>query len=85
MIKLKSGKAAGESGILPEMVRAMCCDGDSAEMLVELVRDVWEEACVPADWSDAVLIPIPKKGDLSECDKWRGICSSGYCWEGGCA
>ena len=72
-MKLKSGKAAGESGILPEMVKAMCCDGDCLEMLVELVRDVWEEGCVPADWSDAVLIPISKKGDLSECDNWRGI------------
>jgi len=28
---------------------------------------------VPRDWSDAVLIPIPKKGDLSSCDNWRGI------------
>ena len=55
------------------MVKAMCCDGDCVEMLVELVRDVWEEGCVPADWSDAVLIPFPKKGDLSDCDNWRGI------------
>ena len=28
---------------------------------------------VPSDWSDAVLIPIPKKGDLSHYDNWRGI------------
>jgi hypothetical protein len=24
-------------------------------------------------WSDAVLVPISKKGDLSNCDNWRGI------------
>ena len=35
--------------------------------------DVWREGGVPADWSDAVLIPIPKKWDLSHCDNWRGI------------
>ena len=25
------------------------------------------------DWSDALLVPIPKKGDLGKCDNWRGI------------
>ena len=25
------------------------------------------------DCRDAILIPIPKKGDLSHCDNWRGI------------
>ena len=34
---------------------------------------VWRECKDPADWCDAVLVPIPKKGDLSSCDKWRGI------------
>ena len=43
MIKLKSEMGAGESGILPEMVKAMCCDGDCVEILVEFVRDVWAE------------------------------------------
>lgn len=28
---------------------------------------------MPKDWSDALLVPIPKKGDLSKCDNWRGI------------
>ena len=24
-------------------------------------------------WRDASLVPVPKKGDLSSCDNWRGI------------
>ena len=24
-------------------------------------------------WRDALLVPVPKKGDLSSCDNWRGI------------
>ena len=28
---------------------------------------------MPQDWRDALLVPIPKKGDLSRCDNWRGI------------
>ena len=27
------------------------------------------------EWVDAVLIPIPKKGNLHCCDNWRGIAS----------
>ena len=25
------------------------------------------------DWQDAVVVLIPKKGDLKQCDHWRGI------------
>ena len=28
---------------------------------------------MPQAWRDAELVPIPKKGDLSLCDNWRGI------------
>ena len=41
--------------------------------LMELVHDVWRQCSVPSDWRDAILEPIPKKGDLSSCDNWRGI------------
>ena len=34
---------------------------------------VWEEHSVPQEWVDAILVPIPKKGNLQCCDNWRGI------------
>ena len=71
--KLKSGKAAGQSGILPEMIRAASYDDDFLNSLLELVQLVWREGKVPQDWIDAILVPIPKKGDLKNCDNWRGI------------
>ena len=37
------------------------------------MHDVWRTDEVPRDWCDAILVPIPKKGDLSSCDNWRGI------------
>ena len=40
---------------------------------LSLVHRVWREGRVPQAWCDAELIPIPKKGDLSLCDNWRGI------------
>ena len=25
------------------------------------------------DWRDALIVPVPKKGDLQFCDNWQGI------------
>ena len=71
--KLHTGKAAGLSGILPEMVKAACGNADFFNHLLELTTAIWNEEQVPQDWVDAVLISIPKKGDLFNCDNWRGI------------
>ena len=37
------------------------------------MEQIWEGGCVVDDWKDAVVVPIPKKGDLRHCDNWRGI------------
>ena len=33
----------------------------------------WEKEETPAEWKEGYLIKIPKKGDLSRCDNFRGI------------
>ena len=71
--KLQNGKAAGKSGILPEMVKAGCCNDNFLNIMLDLVCKVWQEKEVPKEWADAVLVPIPKKGDLGQCDNWRGV------------
>ena len=73
ILKIKNGKASGESGILPEMLKAASYGDGFMSRLLELVHDVWKAGSVPSDWRDAILIPIPKKGDLTNCDNWRGI------------
>ena len=25
------------------------------------------------DWKDTEIVPIPKKGDIRNCDNWKGI------------
>ena len=62
------GKAGGNSGILPEMVKV--CSDELLQYLVQTFGSVWEKA-VPQDWHDALLVPVPKKGDLSLCDDWE--------------
>ena len=68
---LSNGKAAGSSSILPEMVKVNC--NLFYQRLFTLIRTVWDAGVVPQDWVDAEIVPIPKKGDLSHCDNWRGI------------
>ena len=57
----------------------MACFGDECEETIGvgfgfgLEHDVRKEKSVPSDWSDAIRILIPKKGDLSHCINWRGI------------
>ena len=41
--------------------------------MLELIQGIWSEGEVVADWKNADVIPIPKKGDLQHCDNWRGI------------
>ena len=55
------------------MIRAACCKEEFLGMLLELVHEVWKEGSALKDWVDAVLVPIPKKGDLTRCNNWRGI------------
>jgi len=34
---------------------------------------VWNTGKIPSDWCDGIIIPLPKKGDLRDCNNWRGI------------
>ena len=68
---LRGNKAGGKNGLLPELWK--CCGANLLEHLVELFHQVWQGGCVPQEWKDALIVPIPKKGDLSLCDNWRGI------------
>ena len=63
---LTGNRAGGSSGSLPEMVKV--CSNKLLEYLGTLFTHVWNSGSVPQDWKDALLIPVPKKGDLSLCD-----------------
>ena len=69
--KLRLRKAGGESGVIPEM---LVFGGPVLhKVLLELFQKVWSEGQVFAAWRDALVVPVPKKSDLSLCDNWRGI------------
>ena len=69
--RLKKGKAGGKTGILPGLLlfggEVMC------DRLLQIMKSAWQAGAVPRYWKDAVIVPIPKKGDLKDCDNWRDI------------
>ena len=71
MARLKSRKAGGLTGILPEVV--LCGGPVLLDGLLVLMQTVWRKSCVFQDWKDAVIVPVTKNGDFQSCDNWSGI------------
>ena len=38
-----------------------------------LFNTLWDRRKIPDDWNKDVIIKIPKKGALSDCNNWRGV------------
>jgi hypothetical protein len=63
---LRNGKAPEVDRIPAEVLKV---DPRTAtELLYPVIKRIWTE-----DWRKGILIKIPKKGNLSECNNWRGI------------
>ena len=70
--QLKSGKAAGGSGVYPEMLKA----GIAAALLWLHTQlcSIWDTGIIPTDWRRAVVFPIWKgKYDTEECNNYRRV------------
>ena len=65
------GSTGGLNGLLPDILK--CCGEPLLDYIciLTLFQTVWKERCVPAEWRDAMLVPVPKEGDLSSCDNGR--------------
>ena len=45
----------------------------SVKVLTDLFKDIWEREVIPQDWDKGLIVKLPKKGNLQNCDNWRGI------------
>nr|KAG5701644.1 hypothetical protein BaRGS_019333 [Batillaria attramentaria] len=71
MKTLKNGKAAGVDGVTAEMLRAE--ETMTPRLLAEMFQKIWEDESPPDTWKTGLIVKIPKKGNLSDCNNWRGI------------
>ena len=67
----KNNKSPGPDNIPAEILKADI--NTITEMLYELIGLIWEEEMVPMDWKVGHLVKLPKIGDLSICENYRGI------------
>ena len=65
--KLKKKKVGGVSEILPNSGLALW------DRLLSLLQDILRSDYVVDDWRNALIVTVPKKGNLQSCDNWRGI------------
>ena len=70
--KLNKGKAPGSDGLFSEL---FTFGGDHLQNILHaFLCKIWEEESVPADWKNAIMIPIFKnKGLCEDCGNYRGI------------
>ena len=69
---MKSGKAAGCSGVVVELIKTL---GITGRDMVHIVNEsIWEEATMPDDRGKSIIVPVYKpKGDPLDCGNHRGI------------
>lgn len=69
-------KAVGTDGLPMEMFKIFEKQEETENVpkfLVELFNKCWEKGEVPNEWNHGLIVPIPKKGDLTLVDNYRGI------------
>ena len=70
--KMKSGKAAGPSGIVVEMLKAAGSKG--IEFLRELIISVVKHGKIPEDWEMSYILNLFKgNGDALDRGNYRGL------------
>ena len=69
---MASGKAAGPSGIVAEMLKPV---GEAGAVEVrDLIEDIISEGCIPTDWQESFIVNLYKgKGDALNRGNYRGL------------
>ena len=68
---MKSGKASGIYGIQAELLKADLTT--ATYVMYNLFNTIWKKEEIPGDWLKGLIVKLAKKGDLGNCDNWRGI------------
>jgi hypothetical protein len=39
----------------------------------KLINSVWNKNELPVQWMESIIVPVHKKGEKTDCSKYRGI------------
>ena len=68
---LKKGKSAGVDNIPAELVKA---GGESViTTLTTICYKIWQTGEWPTQWTQSLVITLPKKGNLQQCQNYQTI------------
>ena len=72
--RMKSGKAAGPSGVLAEMLKATGEEGIGLTRDRDLVEEVFSTGVIPKDWEESIILSLYKgKGEALDRENYRGL------------
>ena len=70
--KMKTGKAAGPSGIAIELIRS--AGKEIIKFITNLADRIIKEGCIPSDWNLSYIVSLYNgKGDALSRDSYRGL------------
>jgi hypothetical protein len=71
--KLKNRKAAGIDGMIGELLKnAIGCDR-VLSFLVSFFNALFDKGVFPKSWSESIMMPLYKKGNINDPNNYRGI------------
>ena len=68
---ITTNKASGGDGIPVELFQIL--KDDAVKLLHSISQQIWKAQQWPWDWKRSVFIPIPKKGNATECSNYHTI------------
>ena len=72
-IKELKNTAPGMTGVPSKVWKTLASNVEMRNAMLVVLRNCWREEKVPPGWLDFYMTVLPKKGDLSMPDNWRGI------------
>lgn len=71
LLSLKNNKSPGSDNIIGEMLKAG--QETTIDLFHYLFEKIWTKKSIPKEWTEALVVPIHKKGKKSRCENYRGI------------
>ena len=71
VVVLTNNKAPGLNGVPPNSFKAMT--EENLLHLFDFILEFWEDRLDFVEWHEGQVVLVPKIGDLSDPNKWRGV------------